>query len=587
MARAQTIHLRRHQQTDQPCPTTRRSGRSPDAIGWLAAWAEGDNALYRDGCKLSQPSTRVPPTPKSGTTTSTGRLRGRIGLAAAATPENDARGSFPSAAPALLATTGCCATMAKETSTRHPPGMPARRNRRRSARGSRRRPGPRTTNRAAGGGCCLSPDAAPAARHAPQPHPPLQRRRPRGLPDGRPLRRRRAGRLFITMARRRLDDRRADGLHRHRDERVAPVRRSPEELVNKFAHQLEPQGHHHEPRHPFAKSLVDYIFRWLGMEFIDGYREENAPGARRSRRRPARHALGRRGRARQQPGRRNVRRDRMIGIPVDGQEACDQRGSSGRLKRHTDVNQRLDRHRPRLAAAWASPATGATGANRFAHGAVRRHTGVDRTHATPESERRRPMRRTPSPSAHDGRGSAGRRARSFSRRTLAMGVRTTVIDQSGRSPRRDRWSASVTARRLPARRLRRRGRRRSWLRTRRTDRARIQRRFDAGDGPSCSRAHARRHRRVDRGGDTRRSTGRTRRCRPTRRRARNCGHITVRRRVLQVRQLRFAERMLVNAGLLKATRLAGRPARQPPGHLQRVRRRHHTHEGPCTELDST
>jgi ribonucleoside-diphosphate reductase alpha chain len=28
---------------------------------------------------------------------------------------------------------------------------------------------------------------------------------------------------------------------------------------------------------PFAKSLVDYIFRWLGMEFVAGYREANAP----------------------------------------------------------------------------------------------------------------------------------------------------------------------------------------------------------------------------------------------------------------------------------------------------------------------
>jgi ribonucleoside-diphosphate reductase alpha chain len=28
---------------------------------------------------------------------------------------------------------------------------------------------------------------------------------------------------------------------------------------------------------PFAKSLVDYIFRWMGMEFIPGYREANAP----------------------------------------------------------------------------------------------------------------------------------------------------------------------------------------------------------------------------------------------------------------------------------------------------------------------
>ena len=28
---------------------------------------------------------------------------------------------------------------------------------------------------------------------------------------------------------------------------------------------------------PFAKSLVDYIFRWMGMEFVEGYREANAP----------------------------------------------------------------------------------------------------------------------------------------------------------------------------------------------------------------------------------------------------------------------------------------------------------------------
>ena len=28
---------------------------------------------------------------------------------------------------------------------------------------------------------------------------------------------------------------------------------------------------------PFAKSLVDYIFRWMGMEFVQGYREANIP----------------------------------------------------------------------------------------------------------------------------------------------------------------------------------------------------------------------------------------------------------------------------------------------------------------------
>jgi len=51
-----------------------------------------------------------------------------------------------------------------------------------------------------------------------------------------------------------------------------------ESLVNKFTHQrFEPAGMTHNPDIPFAKSLVDYIFRWMGMEFIAGYRSANAP----------------------------------------------------------------------------------------------------------------------------------------------------------------------------------------------------------------------------------------------------------------------------------------------------------------------
>ncbi|MCH2139802.1 MAG: adenosylcobalamin-dependent ribonucleoside-diphosphate reductase [Phycisphaerales bacterium] len=49
-------------------------------------------------------------------------------------------------------------------------------------------------------------------------------------------------------------------------------------LVTKFAHQrFEPQGMTTNSDIPFAKSLVDYIFRWMGMEFVEGYREANAP----------------------------------------------------------------------------------------------------------------------------------------------------------------------------------------------------------------------------------------------------------------------------------------------------------------------
>ncbi len=51
-----------------------------------------------------------------------------------------------------------------------------------------------------------------------------------------------------------------------------------ESLVNKFTHQrFEPAGMTTNGDIPFAKSLVDYIFRWLGMQFIPGYRAANAP----------------------------------------------------------------------------------------------------------------------------------------------------------------------------------------------------------------------------------------------------------------------------------------------------------------------
>jgi ribonucleoside-diphosphate reductase alpha chain len=47
-----------------------------------------------------------------------------------------------------------------------------------------------------------------------------------------------------------------------------------EVYVNKFSHtRFEPMGHTKNPDIRIAKSLVDYIFRWLGMQFIPGYRE--------------------------------------------------------------------------------------------------------------------------------------------------------------------------------------------------------------------------------------------------------------------------------------------------------------------------
>ncbi len=51
-----------------------------------------------------------------------------------------------------------------------------------------------------------------------------------------------------------------------------------EVFVNKFSHsRFEPSGWTNNKDIPHAKSVVDYIFRWLGIEFLPGYREENTP----------------------------------------------------------------------------------------------------------------------------------------------------------------------------------------------------------------------------------------------------------------------------------------------------------------------
>ena len=52
-----------------------------------------------------------------------------------------------------------------------------------------------------------------------------------------------------------------------------------EVYVKKFSHtRFEPWGYTKNPDIPVAKSLVDYLFRWMGTEFIAGYREANRPG---------------------------------------------------------------------------------------------------------------------------------------------------------------------------------------------------------------------------------------------------------------------------------------------------------------------
>src|SRR4029079_3642769 len=49
-------------------------------------------------------------------------------------------------------------------------------------------------------------------------------------------------------------------------------------IVRKFEHmRFEPAGMTANSDIPFAKSFVDYIVRWMGMQFIPGYRYANAP----------------------------------------------------------------------------------------------------------------------------------------------------------------------------------------------------------------------------------------------------------------------------------------------------------------------
>jgi ribonucleoside-diphosphate reductase alpha chain len=89
-------------------------------------------------------------------------------------------------------------------------------------------------------------------------------------PDGRP------GEVFITMAK---EGSTIGGLMDSFGTAISialqygvPL----EVLVNKFSHtRFEPMGHTNNPEIRFAKSVVDYIFRWLGLTFLASYREEH------------------------------------------------------------------------------------------------------------------------------------------------------------------------------------------------------------------------------------------------------------------------------------------------------------------------
>ncbi len=90
-------------------------------------------------------------------------------------------------------------------------------------------------------------------------------------PDGRP------GELFITMAK---EGSTVGGMMDAFGTAISmslqygvPL----EDLVNKFSHmRFEPMGHTTNPEIRIAKSMVDYIFRWMGIRFLAGYQEAHA-----------------------------------------------------------------------------------------------------------------------------------------------------------------------------------------------------------------------------------------------------------------------------------------------------------------------
>jgi ribonucleoside-diphosphate reductase alpha chain len=51
-----------------------------------------------------------------------------------------------------------------------------------------------------------------------------------------------------------------------------------EAMVKKFAHaRFEPRGFTKNPDIPIAKSIIDYIFRWLHLRFVEAPKETAAP----------------------------------------------------------------------------------------------------------------------------------------------------------------------------------------------------------------------------------------------------------------------------------------------------------------------
>ena len=120
------------------------------------------------------------------------------------------------------------------------------------------------------------PEAQEDAEGAPVDHAQVLDRRPRGLHHGRHVRGRHRRRdLHHRRRQGGLDAARHDELLRHRDLDRAAVRRAARDARAEVRlHALRAGRDHPNPEIPFAKSMPDYIMRWLASRFLDAEVQE-------------------------------------------------------------------------------------------------------------------------------------------------------------------------------------------------------------------------------------------------------------------------------------------------------------------------
>ena len=210
------------------------------------------NALYRDGCKLSQPLSATTDEAKKEAGKDSTKESGAADLGKSVEVKPQQATSTP------VASTTPAVAMAAESDAAHTAMPPMKKPARRRLPDTRRS----LTHRfnVAGHEGYLTV----------------------GLyEDGQP------GELFITMSK---EGSTIGGLMDSLGTAISvalqygvPVK----SLVDKFSHQrFEPAGITDNSDIPFAKSLVDYIFRWMGMQFIPHYWEEHSPRAGKESDRP-------------------------------------------------------------------------------------------------------------------------------------------------------------------------------------------------------------------------------------------------------------------------------------------------------------